>query len=161
METMISTMLDEQIEKTLAVIAEVELGSDTAKAALSQLEKLQNQRVKELELALKNKQADDQDYAKSKELRLREEELKQRVISAETEANLRKAELEQKDAELKETKRGRVWSTILGVLGIGVPVAASSYWMYKGMKFEEEGKIYSSRTGQWLASHLRLFGKKG
>ena len=76
-------------------------------------------------------------------------------------AEIKQAELEQTDEELKEAKRSRRWHTALEILGIGVPVAASAYWMRRGLQFEEEGKVYTSRTMQWLSNHIRLFGKKG
>jgi hypothetical protein len=57
-------------------------------------------------------------------------------------------------------EEGRRWRTLLDILGIAVPTAASGYWLYKGMKFEEEVKIHSSRTTQWFSGIARLF-KKG
>lgn len=39
-----------------------------------------------------------------------------------------------------------------------VPAALSSYWMMKGLTFEQNG-TFTSRTQQWLSSHLRLFRK--
>ena len=156
----IEEMLDAEIERTLKEISEVETGSEEAKLALIKLDKLHGQRIKELEAELKNKQLTDASLAKNDENDLRKAELELRVKQAEKEAELKQAELDQKDAELQEAKRGRRWRTVLDILGIAVPTAATAHWLYKGMKFEQEGQIFSSRTVQWLSNHTRLF-KKG
>jgi len=156
----IAKMLDDEIERTLAEISQMETGTDKAKAALIKLDKLHGERVKELEADLKNKQLVDATLAKIDEKSLKEAELNFRIKQATEELEVRKAELDQKDKELQEAKKGRRWRTLLDILGIAVPTAASGYWLYKGMKFEEEGKIYSSRTTQWFSGIARLF-KKG
>ena len=156
----IAKMLDSEIERTLSEIAQMETGTDKAKAALFKLDKLHGERVKELEAELKTTQQVDASLAKMDEKRLKEAELDLRIRQVTEELELRKAELDQKDKELQEAKKGRRWRTLLDILGIAVPTAASGYWLYKGMKFEEEGKIYSSRTTQWFSGIARLF-KKG
>lgn len=67
-------------------------------------------------------------------------------------------EAQAKQRQIEDGKTDRIIGYILTGAGILVPVAASCYWMAKGLKFEEEG-TFTSRTGQWLSSHLRLFRK--
>lgn len=155
----IANMLEIQIQATLEEISTVETGTETAKAALIKLDKLHNERIKELEMELKHKQRLDASIAKMDESELRKAELEQRVKQAEADAELRKAELVQKESELQEAKKGRRWRTVLDILGIGAPLIASGYWLSKGLKFEEDGKIYSSRTAQWFGNITRLFRK--
>ena len=95
------------------------------------------------------------------EFRLREAELNQKISQNEADLAIKEKELAARDEELKEAKRSRRWKTVLDILGIGVPLAATGYWMHQGLKFEEEGKVYSSRTSQVVSGFLRLFGKKG
>lgn len=63
-----------------------------------------------------------------------------------------------KEEQMKESKKDRVIKIVLDGAAILVPVAVSSYWMAKGLKFEQNG-TFTSRTGQWLSNHLRLFKK--
>lgn len=76
----------------------------------------------------------------------------------EDESNARHEELRMKEEQLKDSKKDRIIKVVLDGAGIIVPVAVSSYWMAKGLTFEEKG-TFTSRTGQWLSSHLRLFKK--
>ena len=161
MENIIAQMLEDEIKKTLNEVAQSKTGSDEAKAALAKLDRLHAERINELEAELKDNQRLDAKYAKLMDDDIRKAELNQRVKQAEMEIEIKQAELDQKDAELKEARRGRWWRTALDLLGIGAPIVASAYWMRRGLQFEEEGKVYTSRTGQWLSNHLRLFGKKG
>lgn len=161
MENTIAKMLEEEIVKTLEDVAKVQAGTEEAKAALMKLEKLQAQRIDELEMALKENKRIDDSYAAMQENAIRKAELENKIKQLEMESTMREAELEQKDAELKEAKKTRRWKTVLDILGIGAPIAAGAYWMHRGMQFEEEGKVYTSRTMQWISSHLRLFGRKG
>lgn len=161
MENIISEMLEAEIQKTLKEVAEAETGSERAKQVMLKLDKLHAARIKELEACLKEQQRIDAGFYKNEENQLHTAELEQRARQAEMDIEMKEKELEEKEAELQEAKRGRRWRTLLDLLGIGVPVAASAYWMKRGLQFEEEGKVYTSRTGQWLSTHLRLFGKKG
>lgn len=45
---------------------------------------------------------------------------------------------------------------LANIAAIGIPTAASCFWMRKGMKFEETGS-YTGRTPQWVSSFFRLF----
>lgn len=172
MDNKIGQMLDAEIEKTLETISTVETNSDNAKAALNKLDRLHSQRMRELEAELRERERKDTDYAKTLELELRKAELEAKVKQMEAELNqkvkqmeydidVKKAELAQKEAELKEAKKGRWWRTVLDVLGIAVPTVATGYWLHQGFKFEEEGKIYTSRTSQFLSGIAKMFGKKG
>lgn len=71
---------------------------------------------------------------------------------------MRDRELRIKEEQTNDTKKDRIIKIVLDGAGIIVPVAVSSYWMAKGLTFEEKG-TFTSRTGQWLSSHLRLFRK--
>lgn len=59
---------------------------------------------------------------------------------------------------LREEKRDHIIKNVLEIVGIALPITISSYWMAKGMRFEETG-TFVSRTGQWVSQHLRLFRK--
>lgn len=76
----------------------------------------------------------------------------------EDESHARYEELRIKEEQLKDSKKDRIIKIVLDGAGIVVPVVVSSYWMAKGLTFEEKG-TFTSRTGQWLSSHLRLFKK--
>ena len=80
------------------------------------------------------------------------------VKQSEDETYARYEELRMKEEQLKDGKKDRIIKIVLDGAGIIVPVAVSSYWMAKGLTFEEKG-TFTSRTGQWLSSHLRLFRK--
>lgn len=67
-------------------------------------------------------------------------------------------ELRMKEVQMKEEKRNNIIKLVLEGAGIVVPVVTSSYWMAKGLTFEEKG-AYTSRTAQWLSQHFRLFRK--
>ncbi len=45
---------------------------------------------------------------------------------------------------------------LTNIAAIGIPTAASCFWMRKGMKFEETGS-YTGHTPQWVSSFFRLF----
>ena len=53
--------------------------------------------------------------------------------------------------------KDRIIRYALDAVGIVLPIAVSWVWMGRGLRFEETGS-YTSRTGQWLKTHLR-FGK--
>ena len=161
METTIKALFEAEIEKTLEEIAQAKTGSDASLKALDKLNKLHQQYVKESEIAAKNLELTGRELYNSMELDQKRAEAEGKLKQALDELAFKKEELALKSDELQEAKRGRRWRTLLDILGISVPVIASGYWMKRGLEFESEGKLYSSRTGQWLAQHLRLFGKKG
>lgn len=77
---------------------------------------------------------------------------------SEDEAYVRHQELRIKEAETRDGKKDRIIKHVLDGAGIFIPAVVSSYWMAKGLSFEEKG-TFTSRTGQWLSNHLRLFKK--
>ena len=79
-------------------------------------------------------------------------------ILQDEELKLKKREASMKEEQMKESKKDRIIKIVLDGAAILVPVTVSSYWMAKGLKFEQNG-TFTSRTGQWLSSHLRLFKK--
>ena len=167
-ETTIGRMLEEEIRKTLDEVSEAQAGTEAAKGALTKLEKLCAQLQKEREAEFNSDKRVDDKYSKMMELDIRKKEIEEKAKQTEKEFNIREAELNQKisqtnaelaikekelaarDEELKEAKRSRRWKTVLDILGIGVPLAATGYWMHQGLKFEEEGKVYLQRAKQLL-----------
>ena len=133
MNATIAMMLDAEYEKTLEAVSQATTGSEEAKWQLQKLGELHKQRMNEAKLL------DDGI--------LQDEELK-----------LKKREASMKEEQMKESKKDRIIKIVLDGAAILVPVTVSSYWMAKGLKFEQNG-TFTSRTGQWLSSHLRLFKK--
>lgn len=129
----IKTMLDREYEETLKAVSLATTGSDEAKWQLQKLNELHKQRMSEMEVHQKAAQRNDDLYYKEKELAM-------------------------KEAQMKDSKKDRIIKVVLDSAAILVPVTVSSFWMAKGLKFEENG-TFTSRTGQWLLSHLRLFKK--
>lgn len=140
----IRKMLDLEYMDTLKVISEAQAGGEEAKWQLQKLTELHKQRMNE-------EQTDRDSYVRFEELNV-----KQRQIDSEAKAHAE--ELELKREQLKEGKFDRVVKVVLDGVAIVVPCAVSSYWMGKGLKFEETGS-FTSRIGNWVSSHLRLFKK--
>jgi len=140
----IRKMLDEEYTETLKVISEARAGNDDAKWQLLKLAELHKQRMNE-------EQAERDNYVRFEELNV-----KQRQIDSDADA--RKEELELKREQLKDGKFDRIAKVALDGVAIIVPCVVSSYWMGKGLKFEETGS-FTSRVGNWVSSHLRLFKK--
>lgn len=80
------------------------------------------------------------------------------VVQANNDLTLRMEELNLKHAQVEENKKDRIVKIVLEGAAVLVPTCVSCFWMAKGLKFEETG-TFTSRTGQWLSSHLRLFRK--
>lgn len=85
---------------------------------------------------------------------------KQRMNEEQTERDsyVQFEELELKKKQAKDGKFDRVAKIALDGAAIVVPCVVSSYWMGKGLKFEETGS-FTSRVGNWVSGHLRLFKK--
>ena len=79
-------------------------------------------------------------------------------LKASEEALYQSKELSIREEQTKDGKKDRIIKVALEGAAILVPVAVSSYWMAKGMKFEETG-TFTSRTGRWVSEHLKLFKK--
>lgn len=129
----IQTKLDREYEETLKAVSLATTGSDEAKWQLQKLNELHKQRMSEMEANQKAAQRNDDLYYKGKELAM-------------------------KEAQMEDGKKDRIIKIVLDSAAILIPVTVSSFWMAKGLKFEENG-TFTSRTGQWLSSHLRLFKK--
>ena len=133
MNVTIVSMLDEEYERTLEAVSRAQTGDEEAKWQLQKLSELHKQRMNE------QKAADDA-YQQMEEL------------------SVKKAELQLKEEQAKEGKKDRIIRIVMDGAAILIPVSVSSYWMAKGLKFESTG-TFTSRTGQWLSNHLRLFKK--
>lgn len=83
---------------------------------------------------------------------------KQRMNEIQTASDylVRTEELRMKEEQLKDGKKDRIVRYVIDGAAILVPVTVSSFWMAKGLKFETTGS-FTSRTGQWLSNHMRLF----
>lgn len=68
-------------------------------------------------------------------------------------------EMELKREQLKDGKFDRIVKVVVDGVAIVLPCVVSSYWMGKGLKFEETGS-FTSRVGNWISGHWRLFNKK-
>lgn len=89
--------------------------------------------------------------AQLNELRMNERKLEMDETYREREAHM-------KERQIEDAKKDRIVGYILTGAGIILPLGASCYWMAKGMQFEESGS-FTSRAGQWVSNHLRLFKK--
>lgn len=67
-------------------------------------------------------------------------------------------ELTLKRTQISEGKKDRWAKIALEGMIIFVPCVTSSYWMGKGLKFEETGS-FTSRVGNWVSGNMRLFKK--
>ncbi len=133
MDTTIRRMLDEEYRQTLEEISRIQVDSEEGSWQLRKLEALHRQRMSEQKTA-------DEAYLQMEEL------------------NLKKTETALKEEQLREGKKDRIVRIVLEGASLLVPAALSSYWMMKGLTFEQNG-TFTSRTQQWLSSHLRLFRK--
>ena len=85
---------------------------------------------------------------------------KQRIDEeqADRDTSFRYEELELKKKQIEEGKFDRVVRLVVDGAAIVVPCVVSSYWMGKGLKFEETGS-FTSRVGNWVSGHFRIFRK--
>lgn len=79
-------------------------------------------------------------------------------LNAMSESKTKERELRIKEMQLNDGKKDRLIKVVFDALGLAVPLGFSSYWMAKGLKFEESGS-FTSRTGQWIRNNLNLFKK--
>lgn len=129
----INKMLDEEYERTLAEVSRAQIGSEEAKWQLQKLSELHKQRMNEQKAVFDG-------YCQMEEM------------------TVKKTELRLKEEQAKDGKKDRIIKIVMDGLGILIPVGVSSYWMAKGLTFEKTG-TFTSRTGQWLSNHLKLFKK--
>jgi len=85
---------------------------------------------------------------------------KQRMNEEQTnrDAYIKHEEIELKKAQIREGKSDRVVKIVLDTGAILMPCVVSSYWMGKGLKFEETGS-FTSRVWNWISGNIRLFKK--
>lgn len=85
---------------------------------------------------------------------------KQRMAEQKTlnETYIQGSELALKEEAAKESKKDRIIKTVLDAAAILVPTGLSCYWMAKSLKFEETG-TFTSRAGQFVSNHFKLFKK--
>lgn len=126
-------MLDEEYERTLAEVSQAKTGSDEAKWALQKLAELHKQMAED------------------------------RMNDNKCCVEMQKVALEEREALLKEqqAKEGKLLTVVKIVIdgmAIVLPVWASWIWMSRGLQFEKTG-TFTSRTGNWMSNHLRLFKK--
>lgn len=126
-------MLDEAYERTLAEVSQAKTGSDEAKWALQKLAEFHKQMAED------------------------------RMNDNKCCVEMQKVALEEREALLKEqqAKEGKLLTVVKIVIdgmAIVLPVWASWIWMSRGLQFEKTG-TFTSRTGNWMSNHLRLFKK--
>ena len=126
-------MLDEEYERTLAEVSKAKTGSDEAKWALQKLAEFHKQMAED------------------------------RMNDNKCCVEMQKVALEEREALLKEqqAKEGKLLTVVKIVIdgmAIVLPVWASWIWMSRGLQFEKTG-TFTSRTGNWMSNHLRLFKK--
>lgn len=126
-------MLDEEYERTLAEVSQAKTGSDEAKWALQKLAELHKQMAED-------RMNDNKCCVEM-----------QKVALEEREALL-------KEQQAKESKLLTVVKIVFDGMAIVLPVWASWIWMSRGLQFEKTG-TFTSRTGNWMSNHLRLFKK--
>ena len=126
-------MLDEEYERTLAEVSQAKTGSDEAKWALQKLAELHKQMAED-------RMNDNKCCVEM-----------QKVALEEREALL-------KEQQAKESKLLTVVKIVIDGMAIVLPVWASWIWMSRGLQFEKTG-TFTSRTGNWMSNHLRLFKK--
>ena len=126
-------MLEEEYERTLAEVSQAKTGSDEAKWALQKLAEFHKQMAED-------RMNDNKCCVEM-----------QKVALEEREALL-------KDQQAKEGKLLTVVKMVIDGMAIVLPVWASWIWMSRGLQFEKTG-TFTSRTGNWMSNHLRLFKK--
>lgn len=151
MNPTIKEMLEEEYTRTLEEVSKAKTGSDEAKWALQKLTVLHKQMIEAT-------QTEDKSRIDAQTLSLKEREAADKSF-----IETQKLSLEEREARFKEQQanEGKVWTVIKLVIdgtAIVLPIAASWIWMGRGLQFEKTG-TFTTRTGNWLSNHLRLFKK--
>ena len=126
-------MLDEEYERTLTEVSQAKTGSDEAKWALQKLAELHKQMTED-------KMNDNKCCVEMQKVALEERETLF------------------KEQQAKEGKLLNVVKIVIDGVAIVLPIWASWIWMSRGLQFEKTG-TFTSRTGNWMSNHLRLFKK--
>ncbi len=126
-------MLEEEYERTLAEVSQAKTGSDEAKWALQKLAEFHKQ--------------------------MAEDRMNDNKCCVETQkVALEERETLFKEQQAKEGKLLNVVKIVIDGVAIVLPIWASWIWMSRGLQFEKTG-TFTSRTGNWMSNHLRLFKK--
>ncbi len=133
MNLRIQRMLEEEYQKTLEDVSKAQTGSDEAKWQLQKLVELHKQMMDEVE-------ADNKCYIDNTRLEMEREE----------------SQLKKEQA--KEAHIATIVKVAMDGMAIVLPIWASWIWMARGLQFEKTG-TFTSRTGNWMSNHLRLFKK--
>ena len=82
----------------------------------------------------------------------------QLMVRTESESDARKEEMELKRKQTNDGKFEK-WANIgISVVALIGQLALSSYWMGKGLKFEETG-AFTSKTTNWISGITKMFKK--
>lgn len=126
-------MLEEEYERTLAEVSQAKTGSDEAKWALQKLAEFHKQMAED-------RMNDNKCCVEMQKVALEERETLF------------------KEQQAKEGKLLNVVKIVIDGVAIVLPIWASWIWMSRGLQFEKTG-TFTSRTGNWMSNHLRLFKK--
>lgn len=126
-------MLEEEYERTLAEVSKAKTGSDEAKWALQKLAEFHKQMAED-------RMNDNKCCVEMQKVALEERETLF------------------KEQQAKEGKLLNVVKIVIDGVAIVLPIWASWIWMSRGLQFEKTG-TFTSRTGNWMSNHLRLFKK--
>lgn len=131
-ETM-KRMLEEEYRKTLEEVSQATAGSDEAKWRLQKLTELHKQMMEEIQI-------ENKCYVETQKL------------------SLDTQEAAMKEEQAKENRILTIVKVVIDGIAIVLPIWASWTWMARGLQFEKTG-TFTSRTGNWMSNHLRLFKK--
>lgn len=131
-ETM-KRMLEEEYRKTLGEVSQATAGSDEAKWRLQKLTELHKQMMEEIQI-------ENKCYVETQKL------------------SLDTQEAAMKEEQAKENRILTIVKVVIDGIAIVLPIWASWTWMARGLQFEKTG-TFTSRTGNWMSNHLRLFKK--
>ncbi len=126
-------MLEEEYERTLTEVSQAKTGSDEAKWALQKLAEFHKQMAED-------RMNDNKCCVEMQKVALEERETLF------------------KEQQAKEGKLLNVIKIVIDGVAIVLPIWASWIWMSRGLQFEKTG-TFTSRTGNWMSNHLRLFKK--
>lgn len=126
-------MLEEEYERTLTEVSQTKTGSDEAKWALQKLAEFHKQMAED-------RMNDNKCCVEMQKVALEERETLF------------------KEQQAKEGKLLNVIKIVIDGVAIVLPIWASWIWMSRGLQFEKTG-TFTSRTGNWMSNHLRLFKK--
>ena len=160
-ESKLKALLEGECENILQDIRMAQSGSDEAKGMIFRLKSYHEMLMKEREFDLKaEKQYDDQ-AMRDKELEMKRSQMTDDYYFRNSDLKIKEAEQIIKQTQAKEGKLDRYIGYVITASGILIPFIGSWIWMGRSLKFEETG-AFTSRAGQWIGNHMKLFkGKNG